>query len=131
MAELQCLDAAGEDHRIQLHGILPVQVITAELMQHWEKGQELEAHVTDIQVQYGRRASVMLQAADKHLRGLAEWVGPRAGMFLWLRLLHCPDADDVVQDLVDAGVVVLPGERLHCKTGRYCRARFASSLPVL
>ena len=96
----------------QLHGILFLQVITAELMQHWEKKQELEVHVRDIQGQYARRASIMLQAADTHLRGLAEWVVPRAGMFLWARLLHCTDADEVVQELLDAGVVVLPGELL-------------------
>lgn len=78
-------------------------------MQHWEKKQELEVHVRDIQGQYARRASVMLQAAETHLLGLAEWVAPRAGMFLWMRLLHCSDADDVVQELVDAGIVVLPG----------------------
>ncbi|KAK9864365.1 hypothetical protein WJX84_001908 [Apatococcus fuscideae] len=89
------------------------QVITAELMRHWEQKGQLEAHVRDVQGQYARRAACLLRAADSHLQGLAEWVAPTAGMFLWMRLLHCSDADDVIQQLVEAGIIVLPGRVAH------------------
>ena len=49
-------------------------------------------------------------AAVEHLTGLAEWQAPAAGMFLWLRLLGVRDADDILDALRDAGVVIVPGE---------------------
>ena len=48
-------------------------------------------------------------AAEAHLPGLAEWQAPSAGMFLWLRLLRVRDADEVLDELKAASVVVVPG----------------------
>ena len=36
---------------------------------------------------YRRRCEVMCNALTQHLEGLATWVVPRAGMFVWLDLL--------------------------------------------
>ncbi len=48
-------------------------------------------------------------ALYQHLAGLAEWTQPAAGMFLWLKLLVVSDADEILDKLKDAGVVVVPG----------------------
>ncbi len=48
-------------------------------------------------------------AAEENLAGLAEWQAPAAGMFLWLRLLRVRDADDILEQLKAASVVVVPG----------------------
>lgn len=68
-----------------------------------------EEHVKHIQEQYARRAGIISAAADKHLRGLAEWHAPEAGMFMWLKLLHTKDASDLLSKMEGAGVIVVPG----------------------
>ena len=39
-------------------------------------------HVTSIEAFYQRRRDIMLEAANKHLTGLAEFSSPDGGMFL-------------------------------------------------
>lgn len=69
-----------------------------------------EAHIRDIQVQYARRAGIMMAAAEKHLTGLAEWAPISAGMFMWLRLYGFDDASQILAALQEAKVVVVPGK---------------------
>lgn len=46
----------------------------------------------------------------QEVQGLAEWQQPKAGMFIWLKLLAgVQDVDDIAADLVKANVMVLPG----------------------
>ena len=46
----------------------------------------------------------------QEVQGLAEWQQPKAGMFIWLKLLAgIQDVDDIAVDLVKANVMVLPG----------------------
>ena len=48
--------------------------------------------------------------AEKHLAGLAEWFAPSAGMFMWVKLLAgIRDADQILELLKDAKVVIVPG----------------------
>ena len=68
-----------------------------------------ERHICSMQREYAQRAAVIQAAAEQHLSGLAEWTRPAAGMFLWLKLLVVPDADEILDKLKDAGVVVVPG----------------------
>lgn len=35
---------------------------------------------------YKTQSEYMLAAADKHLKDVAEWNAPNAGMFLWIKL---------------------------------------------
>lgn len=46
----------------------------------------LDSHLKMVQREYARRAAVMCAAAEEHLKGVATWDPPSAGMFLWLRL---------------------------------------------
>jgi DNA-binding transcriptional MocR family regulator len=85
-------------------------VLAAELLEHWgEAG--FEGHVRDMQREYGRRASIITQAAAEHLQGLATWDVPEAGMFLWLKLTveGLADAGDTLDLLKEKKVVVVPG----------------------
>lgn len=46
----------------------------------------------------------------QEVQGLAEWQQPKAGMFIWLKLLAgIQDVDDIAAELVQANVMVLPG----------------------
>jgi kynurenine/2-aminoadipate aminotransferase len=60
---------------------------------------------------YQRKRDVMLEAAQQHLQGLAEWNVPKAGMFLWLRLIGVDDAKALVeQRAIQQKVILLPGK---------------------
>lgn len=76
-----------------------------------------ETHVRSLQEQYARRAGLMHAAAKEHLRDLADWTEPEAGMFMWLRLRGVHDASEIVSELEGAGVIVVPGDERHfqCK----------------
>lgn len=68
-----------------------------------------EDHIKHIQEQYSRRADIIMKAAEKHLTGLATWDPVQAGMFLWIKLKGFQDATQIVPDLQDAKVIVVPG----------------------
>ena len=73
-----------------------------------------ERHICSMQREYAQRAAVIQAAAEEHLSGLADWSRPAAGMFLWLKLLTVADADEILDKLKDAGVVVVPGALRRC-----------------
>jgi kynurenine/2-aminoadipate aminotransferase len=108
------------------------QVLAAELLAAWGPG-GLEAHVQRMQREYGHRAAVLHAAAQQHLTGLAEWAAPRAGMFLWMKLLTVAEAEDMFDELKSAKVVVVPGRIAHCQGPHlmfpcpYIRVSFASA----
>ena len=79
-----------------------------------------ERHVKTMQREYCRRASVASAAAERHLRGLATWRRPTAGMFLWASLSDdlAPVADAALARARAAGVVVVPGAYAHCSGDR-------------
>lgn len=46
----------------------------------------------------------------QHLKGLASWLPPQAGMFMWMKLEGAvKDADDIIDALQDEKVAVVPG----------------------
>jgi kynurenine/2-aminoadipate aminotransferase len=87
-----------------------LQVLVSELLEHWgEEG--FGVHVRKVQSEYSRRASLICKAADQHLKGLAEWEEPVAGMFLWVKVTvdGVSDLEDMLELLRDNKVVVVPG----------------------
>lgn len=89
------------------------QVVINEILQAWGR-EGLETHLKRMQSEYQQRAAVIQQAAEKHLTGLAEWQAPRAGMFLWLKLLGVKDSWVVFEKMKEVKVVVVPGDIAHC-----------------
>lgn len=87
---------------------MAVQVVVSEILNAWGPA-GFERHICSMQQEYAQRAAVIQAAAEQHLAGLAEWTQPAAGMFLWLKLLVVSDADEILDKLKDAGVVVVPG----------------------
>lgn len=83
----------------------------SELLEHWGKD-GLEAHLRSVQSEYCRRARVICRAADQHLKGLATWEQPLAGMFLWVEVCveGLSDLQDTLELLKEKKVVVVPGE---------------------
>ena len=47
----------------------------------------------------------------QYLQGLASWLPPEAGMFMWMKLEGgVKDADDIIDALKDEQVAVVPGQ---------------------
>ena len=80
----------------------------SEILNAWGPA-GFDRHICSMQSEYAHRAAVIQSAAEEHLTGLADWTRPAAGMFLWLKLLTVADADEILDKLKDAGVVVVPG----------------------
>eukprot|EP00884_Botryococcus_braunii_P000742 jgi/Botrbrau1/10669/Bobra.53_2s0024.1 len=102
-------------HGISLGAPAMSQVIVSELLEHWgEAG--FDAHVRKVQSEYSRRAKLICKAAEKSLKGLAEWEEPVAGMFFWVKVTvdGLTDLQDMLELLKDKKVVVVPGRLAAC-----------------
>jgi len=54
--------------------------------------------------------TLMMVASMQHLQGLASWLPPQAGMFMWMKLEGgVKDADDIIDALKDEQMAVVPG----------------------
>lgn len=68
-------------------------------------------HVANVQQFYSQRRDVFIQACENHLSGLAEWHAPKAGMFVWLKLIGIDDSSVLVKTkCAEAKVLAIPGE---------------------
>ncbi|PNH11450.1 Kynurenine/alpha-aminoadipate aminotransferase, mitochondrial [Tetrabaena socialis] len=84
------------------------QVLVSRMLQQW--GMDgFTAFLQRLQALYAARAAAAHAAAVEHLGGLAEFEPVRAGMFMWVTLKGIPDVAAVLDDLVAARVVVVPG----------------------
>ncbi len=86
------------------------QAVCAALLSKW--GSEgFDKHVENVVNLYKVQRNAALQSCEKHLRGLATWTSPSAGMFLWISIQGCEDTASLVRDeLGPAKVLMVPGE---------------------
>jgi len=92
-----------------LHASSMSQIIAHELLNLW--GIEgFMNHVTSIEEFYQRRRDIMLDAANKHLTGLAEFSSPDGGMFLWMKVPKVTDTwDMLLKRGMSKNIMLLPG----------------------
>lgn len=86
------------------------QTVLLTLLQGW--GPEgFDTHLRRIQHLYRTRRDRLHAAASAALTGLADWVLPDAGMFIWFDFTksNVTDGYTVVDALLDAGVAMVPG----------------------
>ncbi|GAB1606308.1 kynurenine/alpha-aminoadipate aminotransferase, mitochondrial-like isoform X1 [Argonauta hians] len=77
---------------------------------------------------YKERRDVTLDAANKHLKGIAEWNEPAGGMFLWLKLIGVDDTYRLIMEKAkDKEVLFVPGKSFMPDTEPcpYVRAAFS------
>ncbi|MBR7784345.1 aminotransferase class I/II-fold pyridoxal phosphate-dependent enzyme, partial [Undibacterium luofuense] len=80
-----------------LHPCTLSQLMISELLYQWgEEG--FLAHVDRAIDFYKNQRDFILAAADKWLRGLAEWHVPKAGMFLWIKVNGISDAKKLIEE---------------------------------
>lgn len=92
------------------------QAIVIALLQHWGHDEFMQ-HTQRVAMFYKEKRDMFELAARKHLDGLASWVTPDCGMFLYLHLHLAPasttgsgDSLDLIKHAaVAAGFLAVPG----------------------
>ncbi|XP_017672045.1 PREDICTED: kynurenine/alpha-aminoadipate aminotransferase, mitochondrial isoform X3 [Lepidothrix coronata] len=83
---------------------------------------------------YRTQRDAMLVAADKWLKGLAEWYPPAAGMFLWIKIKGISDTQQLIMEkALQKEVLLVPGGAFNINSSEpssYVRASFSLSSPT-
>ncbi|XP_010993248.1 kynurenine/alpha-aminoadipate aminotransferase, mitochondrial [Camelus dromedarius] len=115
-----------------LHPSTFSQVLVSQLLHQW--GQEgFLAHVERVTDFYRKQKDALLAAADKWLRGLAEWHVPTAGLFLWIKIKGIDDARKLTEKkALKKEVLLVPGCGFYVDDSApspYFRASFSLASP--
>jgi kynurenine/2-aminoadipate aminotransferase len=112
-------------------------VLLHEVIKTWGES-SFEEFIKSTQRLYRSKAEAAVKACEQHLKGLAEFIVPKGGMFMWVRFLDgIKDFDEELEaQLVEHKVVGVPGrlfwsEVSKAKSGAPCpymRISFGSLL---
>jgi len=125
-ALLQSIDMHTAVSSLQTSSL--TQTIAFALLDQWGYDNFL-THTQNVSAFYRQKRDVFEDAMQKHLKGLAEWDSPHAGMFFWFKLLlDDNDSEALVRTKAyENGVLALPGT-VFLPDGRktaYVRAAFS------
>ncbi|XP_053114502.1 kynurenine/alpha-aminoadipate aminotransferase, mitochondrial isoform X2 [Hemicordylus capensis] len=116
-----------------MHTSTFTQLMTAQLLQHWGQKGFLD-NVDRVVEFYKKQRDVMIIAADKWLKHLAEWHTPTAGMFLWIKLKGVSDTQELImKKALEKQVLLVPGRAFNINSSdpsSYVRASFSLSSPM-
>ncbi|KAF8937113.1 pyridoxal phosphate-dependent transferase [Dissophora ornata] len=107
------------------------QAITYTLVQSWGH-QAFYEHTLKVAAFYKERCQLFCKYARKHLAGLADWVEPDAGMFVWFYLKGIEDSFDLIlTKAVEKRVLLVPGIEFYCDPkesgpSQFVRASFSN-----
>ncbi|XP_070804505.1 kynurenine/alpha-aminoadipate aminotransferase, mitochondrial [Pituophis catenifer annectens] len=115
-----------------MHTSTFTQLMIAQLLQQWGLKGFLD-HVDSVVDFYKQQRDVMLNAADKWLKGLADWHIPAAGMFLWIKIKGVPDTQELImKKALEKQVLLVPGCSFNINSSdpsSHVRASFSLSSP--
>ncbi|XP_034240774.1 kynurenine/alpha-aminoadipate aminotransferase, mitochondrial-like isoform X2 [Thrips palmi] len=104
------------------------QVLAHQLLQRWGDN-KLQQHYKNVREFYKERRDAMLEAANKYLKGLAEWNVPTGGMFLWIKCNGVTDTNEMVMTRgLGKQIILVPGRCFDVdpsKPSPYIRAAFS------
>eukprot|EP00842_Homolaphlyctis_polyrhiza_P000867 jgi/Hompol1/1781/HPOL_002758-RA len=85
------------------------QIVIGSLLEKW--GIEgFNRHCDGVSAFYKTKLDAFLESARRHLDGIAEFVVPTAGMFVWLKLIGVEDTMDLIKrKALDKKVLLVPG----------------------
>ncbi|XP_034627878.1 kynurenine/alpha-aminoadipate aminotransferase, mitochondrial-like isoform X3 [Trachemys scripta elegans] len=116
-----------------MHTSTFTQLMIAQLLQQWGEKGFLE-HVDRVVEFYRVQRDAMLAAADKWLKGLADWHAPAAGMFLWIKIKGVSDTQQLIMEkALQKEVLLVPGGAFNIDSSvpsSYVRASFSLSSPA-
>ncbi|XP_039396471.1 kynurenine/alpha-aminoadipate aminotransferase, mitochondrial-like [Mauremys reevesii] len=108
------------------------QILMSELLHKWGQKGLLE-HVERVMEFYRTQRDAMLAAADKWLKGLAEWNIPTAGMFLWIKIKGISNTYQMItENALERGVSLVPGQSFSIDSSAptpYVRASYSFASP--
>jgi kynurenine/2-aminoadipate aminotransferase len=110
-----------------LHASGLSQMLVYKLLSKWGFD-GLKRHVSQVQQFYKEQRDFMINAAVKHLTGLADWTRPSAGMFMWFRLHGIENTEVLIQEKArSAKVLLVPGKAFspYNASSSYVRASFS------
>lgn len=105
------------------------QAMIFGLLIKWGHAGFLE-HCDDVATFYQEKRDSFLKAADEHLKGVAEWAVPAAGMFVWLKLIGIEDSTALInQRAVAKRVLFVPGYEFmpNLRPTPYVRASYSTA----
>ncbi|XP_022084401.1 kynurenine/alpha-aminoadipate aminotransferase, mitochondrial-like [Acanthaster planci] len=108
------------------------QMLIFKLLEQWGMEGFLN-HTDKVAAFYEERRDMIMESADRWLRGLAQWHKPRGGMFLWLKLLGIRDTTDLIMKKArHKGVLFVPGSVFYPESDRissHLRAAYSLCTP--
>ncbi|KAJ3316803.1 hypothetical protein HDU76_001541 [Blyttiomyces sp. JEL0837] len=114
-----------------LHSSGVSQMIVFKLLEQWGIEGFL-SHTDEVATFYQEKCKIFLGLAEKHLKGLAEWSPPSAGMFVWMKLNGTDDSSALVKNkAVEKKVLLVPGFEFfpNPRTTSYVRSSFSTATP--
>jgi 2-aminoadipate transaminase len=70
---------------------------------------DYEAHLRFLRQLYGERLAAMLASLERNMPAGATWTRPEGGMFVWVRLPHGIDAQELLVESMRERVAFVPG----------------------
>jgi len=129
---LRAIDMHTATANLQVSSL--TQAIIHSLLSSWGYD-NFKKHTERVSALYLQKRDIFEAAMNKHLKGLAEWVTPEAGMFFWFKLLipatnDAPDGDSealIRSKALENGVLALPGTVFYPNGTKtpYVRASFS------
>ncbi|XP_043916358.1 kynurenine/alpha-aminoadipate aminotransferase, mitochondrial-like [Protopterus annectens] len=111
-----------------LHTSAFTQFMVLQLLQQWGQHGFLK-HVECVIEFYKKQKDLMVTAANKWLKDVAEWHEPAAGMFLWLKVKGISDTYRLVMEkALEKEVLFVPGNAFSIDSSQpspYLRASFS------
>lgn len=108
------------------------QIMMSDLLNRWGLD-GFEAHVKVVAEFYRNQKDLMIGAANKWLKDLAEWNEPQAGMFLWMKLKGIKDTKILIEEKAQKKEVLLvPGYTFlpdPSEKSSYVRASYSLASP--
>lgn len=94
-------------------------------------GGYLYEHVKTIRKVYKERRNVMLDTLEEHMPEGVNWTHPKGGLFLWVTLPECLNAQDLFKDALKEKVAFVPGTSFYAEGGNYntIRLNFSNACP--
>jgi DNA-binding transcriptional MocR family regulator len=90
---------------------------------------QVESHVREMLPVYSRRRDVMLAALAEHMPEGTTWTRPDGGLFLWARMPHGIDTQDLLNHASREKVAFVPGAPfwVNCDVRNTMRLNFSNS----
>ena len=80
------------------------------LAAHFLHNFSLSSHLEKIMASYSLKAFTMYEAAIRHFPSACKINKPEGGMFLWVELPHCMEAEKILQQCLEEKVLFVPGK---------------------